>query len=335
MAIDDGYGGGGVQVPPTPQPVQTPPAMAGAAGGGGNAVSPDMQAMMAFAAQQAQLQMAAMGFGSDSDASVRSTDTIWYADILLGRNERRPVIPGEGPDGAMRVMPGLAQGSTERRSTPEDLMKQWYADEKFQDQWSQRMRDAGWIDEDTDAFQENQTFQNFLLEAGAFSYANPDLSLDEIYDRMKGEDKDDGTGAASAAARTPQVGDQQVSTNRSTSVDLTNPTEAKRLINTILADYLGGDASKAQFNEFLEVLHRSQEENPTVNESTSTQTITSVDEDGYDTSTETSATTSGGVDAQQIAMDYAKELPEYSRYQASTTYMQAFEQLLNNPMGGI
>jgi hypothetical protein len=118
----------------------------------------------------------------------------------------------------------------------------------------------------------------------------------------------DEDGAASGAGG----GGDGPKTQTSTSVNLTDPKTAKGLINNAMTQALGRAATEEEIAEFVDALHAQQYANP----QTSTSTYNA---DGSQVST----TSSGGVDAGQIALEAAQSEDDYAEVQAGTTYFNA------------
>jgi hypothetical protein len=111
-------------------------------------------------------------------------------------------------------------------------------------------------------------------------------------------------------------------TDRSTVVPDTDPDTAKTLVNQALSTYLGKEASPEQLQRFIANLQQHESANPSV---TSRTTTTSP---GGSVSSQKST---GGINAQQYAADWARAQEGSAEYQAATTYMDAFMKAVQNP----
>ena len=113
----------------------------------------------------------------------------------------------------------------------------------------------------------------------------------------------------------------------STSVDLTDPTTAKTLVNDVLAQALGRAASPEELSAFTAVLNEAERKNPA-------HTVTSTTYQDGDAVSQTSATSGGltGAARQQLLMDKAQESPDFGAYQAATTYYGALLQAIRSPV---
>lgn len=110
-------------------------------------------------------------------------------------------------------------------------------------------------------------------------------------------------------------------TNTSRSVQLTDPSQARLLLNHTLSNFLGREASQQEQAQFLQALNQLERSNPTT---TVTNGTTSAD------GQTSSSTTSGGVNAASYAEEFAKSQEGYAEYQASTTFLDAFIGALEN-----
>ena len=85
----------------------------------------------------------------------------------------------------------------------------------------------------------------------------------------------------------------------SSRVNLTNPTDAKVLVDNALQQYLGRDATKEEQSAFYKALQGQERINPTVS---------------------TQASTSGGLNTQEVAKEYAQSRPDYAEYTTDTKF---------------
>jgi len=108
-----------------------------------------------------------------------------------------------------------------------------------------------------------------------------------------------------------------------TQVNLTNKTTGDRLIDDVLANYLGRTASDVEKANFLKTLNAKEKANPSVATGSSTTSRTS---------SSSSTTQSGGVDSQEVAIKAAQADKGYAEYQYGTTYMNAFLSALGAPV---
>lgn len=98
-------------------------------------------------------------------------------------------------------------------------------------------------------------------------------------------------------------------------IQLTNPDQAKQLINSAMAGLLGRRATNDEYKKFLKTLNSAERSNPMV---------TSVEGD--------TVTVTGGTSAAQIAEDFVSSRPDYAEFQAATGLMDAFISALDDPV---
>ena len=99
-------------------------------------------------------------------------------------------------------------------------------------------------------------------------------------------------------------------------VNLTDPDTANQLVDSALEQYLGRRANESEMKAFRTALNRAERKSPV-----------SVDVQG-DT-----AVTKGGINPQRRAEQFAMAQEGAAEYQASTTYLDAFIQGIQNPVG--
>jgi hypothetical protein len=92
---------------------------------------------------------------------------------------------------------------------------------------------------------------------------------------------------------------KDASSGVSSRVNLTNPTDAKVLVDNALQQYLGRDATKEEQSAFYKALQGQERTNPQVTTKTSS---------------------SGGVNTQEIAKEYAQARPDYAEYTTDTKF---------------
>lgn len=114
------------------------------------------------------------------------------------------------------------------------------------------------------------------------------------------------------------------------SINLSSPREANTLVNAILAERLGRDATKAEKKKFLEALNAAERKEPEVTKTTTTTTGGGTE----NVSTDSSSSSSGGVDVRAFADEWSMShnKDEAGSYQALAQYMPAFFQALGAPV---
>lgn len=117
----------------------------------------------------------------------------------------------------------------------------------------------------------------------------------------------------------------RTSTHRS--VDLTDPSTAKAIINDALSQHLGRAATEDEVRAFTTVINSAERANPTL-------TTTSTTYDKGDAVSSSSTTKGGLTDSgrYQLVSDEAMKKPEYGAVQSATTYFNAFLGALDSPM---
>lgn len=88
-----------------------------------------------------------------------------------------------------------------------------------------------------------------------------------------------------------------------TQVTLTNETDAHSILDNALQQYLGRAATSQERDRFVQQLNKAEKANPRVSDPTGLH----------------SSVSSGGVNQQQLAEDFATKQPEFAQTQASTT----------------
>lgn len=149
--------------------------------------------------------------------------------------------------------------------------------------------------------------------AAAYQSAGVLISPLEIYDELIA-----GAAAADAAARASSGGGYYGGGGGGggSSVNLTNYTSAKALLNAAMSAWLGRQASDSEVTGFLNLLNEQERANPTTQEVVGDTVIQA-----------------GGFDPQQFAEDYVKGMEGSAEYQAVTTYLDAFLAALDGKVG--
>lgn len=105
-----------------------------------------------------------------------------------------------------------------------------------------------------------------------------------------------------------------------TSVNLTNPTEARTLVNNSLTQYLGREATKQEQDAFLAALNAQEKMSPTVTKQTSTTTP-----QGKAMNTvESEVQSQGGFNPSTFAQEYAQGQEGAAEFQAATSLLDTF-----------
>jgi hypothetical protein len=107
------------------------------------------------------------------------------------------------------------------------------------------------------------------------------------------------------------------------SVPHTDPDTAKGLVNQALSTYLGKEASPEELDKFIASLQQHSAENADMTTRTTTTSPGG--------STQSSQST-GGINAQQYAVDWARAQEGSAEFQAASGYFDEFIQAIQNPM---
>lgn len=191
-----------------------------------------------------------------------------------------------------------------------------------------------WSDEDRDAWGDYlvglglitqdeagdwKTLQKFWTtyvgDAANFASAGKRVSP---WDVARMDSKAPGNKAAAGGAGGPA----KVRDTTSKSVNLTDPTTARAVVNQALSQYLGRDANDEEAKAFTAALNAQETANPNV-------TKTHYNADG----TSSSSVTTGGTNAGELARESAMADPNYAEYQAASTVYNAFISALGTPVG--
>lgn len=106
-------------------------------------------------------------------------------------------------------------------------------------------------------------------------------------------------------------------------IDLSNPSEARRLLDSTLGSYLGRLPSEREYKNFLSVLNAAEEAAPSITEQVS-RTVP-----GEGTSRVRSKVRGeGGLSREQIATEYVRGQEDYAETRLSNTGLSAFLELL-------
>lgn len=110
-------------------------------------------------------------------------------------------------------------------------------------------------------------------------------------------------------------------TYRDENVNLTDPSNARALIDNAIGGYLGRKPSSKEYKTFLQALNATEEVNPTISERV---TKSSGSGNPASQTVDNKGTTMGGVNRQQFANEFAKSDEQYAETQLSTTGLQSF-----------
>lgn len=201
-------------------------------------------------------------------------------------------------------------------------------------QWGSYLAQIGFIDpEDADDYTTLlKAWQEVVQEGANFTAAGKKADPWAVARILAGTDNDPGNpgGGRTRAGRERGFTGSRTATSTNSQVDLTDPETAKALVNSTLSKFLGRNASDEEINAFTATLNAAERANPAQAVTTTTDTF----DDGVQTGSTSSTTTSGGLSAAgkaQTVEDSAMALPDYGAYQAATTYMNAFMNAIQAP----
>lgn len=278
------------------------------------ASSPSPAPTTISAAGQAALD-AANSAGSSGSASSGSSDNpllFWGQDDTM--NGQR----------ASRLAKGQSDKSADRYVTMTDAQQEFYrwsvSDRKA---WGQYLLNLGLVteDESTDYATLQKEWLSAIDEAVNFHAAGKQVNPWQAAALMAGADN------PGAAAKSKKAGFTGTKKTRDTRVDLTDPASAKALVNQVLSNQLGRNATDEEIRQFTSVLHNAENANPVVQDTTSTYV------NGENTSS--SSTSTGGMTEagrQQVLSDVAMQKPEYGAYQSATVYYNALASAIASPV---
>jgi hypothetical protein len=123
-------------------------------------------------------------------------------------------------------------------------------------------------------------------------------------------------GAGGAGAYTGPV----TTTSTTKSVNLTNPTEARTLVNNSLTQYLGREATKKEQDAFLAALNAQEKMSPT----TTTQVSTTTPHGKSMNTVESQVQSEGGFNPSTFAQEYAQGQEGSAEFQAATSLLDTF-----------
>jgi hypothetical protein len=110
---------------------------------------------------------------------------------------------------------------------------------------------------------------------------------------------------------------QRPTTSVQKSVTQYTAQQVKGLANQAFQEAIGREASADELTKFLNALNKAEKDSPRVT-----------------VSKPSGSTTSGGIDPQQLAVDTARDNPEFANYQKATTYFDTMLSTLRGPVGG-
>jgi len=263
-----------------------------------------------------------------SGASTVSPGTPGFGDTLGPPSGQASVAH---PNGI--ISPG---GKEDDIRTLPDAEAEWDSwDDEERQKWADHLIQAGVLPEEKRwDYGELQLWWYKMVQESANKYENANKKVDPWKMAVIYGGGDESGATASSLGR-DVMGEgpvaRYVTSTRDRSINLTDSEVARALVNQVLGQALGRNASDEEIEEFKNVLNQAERENPVITRQRSVHTLRDDGTDGYDV--ERTTRTTGGVDAGSVVMDEALESEESKRYQAATTYWTALEQALGT-IGG-
>lgn len=192
--------------------------------------------------------------------------------------------------------------------------------------WAQHLLRLGLIeaDEVTDYHLLEKWWKQIVDDTANLTMAGKKLTPFQVATLIAGGEEGAAARRAGAAARQPFSGTK---TQTSTSVDLTDPTTARVLVNSVLKEALGRAANPEEVAAFTATLNAAERNNPV---RTTTNSTYQADE-----LVSQSSKSEGGLSGaarEQVVMDQAMKKPEYGAYQAATYYFNALASAIQSPV---
>ena len=258
--------------------------------------------------------------GSGSQSASVEPRVFWKQGPTVSTGNQRVVRPGQ--IALSETAPGGVVRKDEYKSLSEAQGEFYRWSEDDRRKWGQHLLALGLIDEgeENDYNTLRDMWMDVVSEAANFTTAGKQVDPWKVATLIAGD-----TSSGGAAGRSKGFTGSKSQTRRS--VDLTDPSTAKALVNDVLSRQLGRAATDAEVEEFRNVLNAAERANPTVTSSTTTY------QNGDAVSQ--SSTTSGGLGsagAQQVVEDAVSVLPERQSYQAAATYFNALLGSLGSPV---
>ena len=221
-----------------------------------------------------------------------------------------------GSDGFVNLGPGYG------RNTPLDQAQAEFVRMRPEERalWSQKTVNVKGYKNPTGG-QEMSTWNEATRGLAAYQKATGDSSMDIwTYMDLIAAGRAGGSGGGGGGAPAPP---SKVVTKQ---IDITNPTEARNMVESAIGGYLGRNPTDYEYEQFLKTIQKADRKNPTI----STQKVVSTGAGGG--TQKTNVKQEGGVDKAQVAKEYAKSRDDYAETNVETSAAQA---LLKFIKGGL
>lgn len=260
-----------------------------------------------------------------------------YGPFAAAAEEDPPVYMGKKPRSEVEprglgTMPATSRkvGDVDQVMTRTEALDQFYrwVGTPKMDQWGDHLVAVGLIDEeDKRDYATLSKYWQAAVEEAANAYAADKSKKIDPWKMAEFMGSLGAGGSGGGRAGNGGGGKGGTFTSTSTSVDLTDPETARALVNNVLSNQLGREATPDEIASFTAVLSQAERSNPATTVTTTTQ-----DAAGNSTS---SSTTSGGLTGtgkQEVLRQEAMRKPEYGAYQAAATYLPALFQAIGAPV---
>ena len=212
-----------------------------------------------------------------------------------------------GSDGFVNLGPGFRANTTVDEAQA-DFVRMRPEERAL---WSQKTVNVKGYKNPTGS-QEMSTWNEATRGLAAYQKATGDSSMD-IWTYMDliaaGRSGGSGGGGGGGAPAPPS----KVVTRQ---IDITNPTEARNMVESAIGGYLGRNPTDYEYKQFLKTIQETDRENPTI----STQKMVATGAGGG--TQKNKVTQEGGVDRGQVAKEYAKSRDDYAETSVETSAAQ-------------
>lgn len=250
-------------------------------------------------------------------AAQRAANPTEIAMMANGNTNLGGIIGGDlGGDGLVSLGPGF------RKSRPLPQAQADFFDMNAEERalWRQKTINVKGYRNPTGG-QEYSTWKEATSGLAAYQKATgrDDLDIYTYMDRIAMTNPSGGGGGGGAPAPPSKY--------VTTTVDITNPSEARSLVEDAIGTYLGRRPTEYEYSNFLSTIKEQDRKNP----SKSTQKVKSTGAGGG--TQRTKVKQEGGVDRRQIAKEYARSRYDYAETNVETTAARGFLKLISQ--GGL
>ena len=245
-------------------------------------------------------------------AAQRAANPTEVAMMAIGNSNLGAIVGGNlGADGIVN----LGKGFSKDRPLPQAQADFFDMNAEERALWRQKTINVKGYRNPTGG-QEFATWKEATSGLAAYQKATNrnDLDIYTYMDRLAMTSPSGGGGGGAPAPPSKYV---------TTQVDITNPSEARSLVEDAVGTYLGRRPTDYEFSNFLSTIKEVDRKNPTK----STQKVKSTGAGGG--TQRTNVKQEGGVDRRQIAKEYARSRYDFAETNVETTASQGFLKLIN------